>query len=96
MTDPTRAAILASLVDAEEKAWDALAGYKFWMFGYHAARWVNYNMLLPRSARFRSPFKGLVEHAASICDKRQLQLPTLEINAGADSLLLLESEGDGA
>ena len=26
--------------DAERKAWDALARYKFWMFGYWAAIWV--------------------------------------------------------
>jgi hypothetical protein len=31
---------------AERKAWDALARYKFWMFGYHAAAWIKYNDLL--------------------------------------------------
>lgn len=42
-----RDTILASMRDAEIKAWEGLRGYKFWMFGYHAARWVNYNQLLP-------------------------------------------------
>jgi len=39
--------IIEQMADAEQKAWEALSGYKFWMFGYHAARWVNYNKLLP-------------------------------------------------
>ena len=30
---------------AETKAWDALSRYKFWMFGYHAANWVNLNRI---------------------------------------------------
>jgi hypothetical protein len=38
--------VLKAMANAEEKAWKSLAGYKFLMFGYHAARWVNYNKLL--------------------------------------------------
>ncbi|HEY3273071.1 MAG TPA: hypothetical protein VGJ92_04875 [Methanocella sp.] len=38
--------IVEAMGDAEKKAWEALAGYKFWMFGYHCGRWVNYNKLL--------------------------------------------------
>ncbi len=43
------------LATAEAKAWDALARYKFWMFGYWAGVWVNLNRLLsvPRSNPFR-------------------------------------------
>lgn len=53
-----RAAILEAMADAEKKAWEALAGYKFWMFGYHAGRWVNYNKLLP--IKQPNPFKDTV------------------------------------
>jgi len=80
--------------DAETKAWEALRGYKFWMFGYHAARWVNYNQLLPQQRRFRSPFKSLVEIADRQCDKAQMQLPTFEISSERPALLGFE--GDGA
>jgi hypothetical protein len=79
--------------DAELKAWEGLRGYKFWMFGYHAARWVNYNQLLPQSRRFRSPFKALVEVADHKLDKLQAELPLFEIEDGAPSLGF---EGDGA
>lgn len=46
---------------AEEKAWKALAGYKFWMFGYHAAQWIMLNRILgsPRP----NPFKDAVKLA---------------------------------
>ena len=70
--------IFASMLEAEIKAWEALAGYKFWMFGYHAARWVNYNSLLPKGIRLRSPFTQLVKFGRSEAERRQEQLPTLE------------------
>lgn len=89
-----RAVILAAMVDAEQKAWEGLRGYKFWMFGYHAARWVNYNQLLPSGTRFRSPFKSLVEMADKKIDESQQRLPLLEIAERPS--LLLGSEGDGA
>lgn len=89
------AAIFASMRDAETKAWEALAGYKFWMFGYHAARWVNYNQLLPQVRRFRSPFKSLVEIAVRHVDQRQAELPMFEV-AQIQALPLLGNEGDGA
>jgi len=54
----TTRAIIEAMKDAEKKAWEALAGYKFWMFGYHAGRWVNYNKLLPKS--LPNPFKDAV------------------------------------
>lgn len=49
------ARVVADLVQdldaAEAKAWDALARYKFMMFGYWAAIWVHQN----RVGRFRRP-----------------------------------------
>lgn len=89
------APIFAAMHDSETKAWEALRGYKFWMFGYHAARWVNYNQLLPQSRRFRSPFKSLVEIADRQMDKAQGSLAIFEINT-AGQLPLLGSEGDGS
>lgn len=55
--------ILQERVTAERNAWKALAGYKFWMFGYWAAAWIKYNQLLPRELRGPNPFKALVELA---------------------------------
>lgn len=46
---------------AEINAWKALAGYKFWMFGYHAACWVNLNKLL--SKKKANPFGDAVDLA---------------------------------
>lgn len=53
--------ILAAMETAEQKAWDALARYKFYMFGYHAAQWVNLN----RIGEFKreNPFGDLVKMA---------------------------------
>ena len=45
------------------KATKSLAGYKFLMFGYHAAQWVMLNKTLPRKFKQGNPFKGLVETA---------------------------------
>ena len=56
----TRELILEQMADACSKAWEAMSGYKFWMFGYHAGRWVNYNRLLPPAERKPSPFKDAV------------------------------------
>ncbi len=50
--------ILAAMNEAEQKAWEALSGYKFWMLGYHAARWINYNKLLDKSKP--NPFRDAV------------------------------------
>lgn len=79
--------IFASMVEAEVKAWEALAGYKFWMFGYHAARWVNYNQLLPRERRMASPFRSLVLFGRTRADERQSLLPSID-----RQLALLEIE----
>ena len=37
------ARLKADLDEAEEKAWDSLARYKFQMFGYWSAIWVHLN-----------------------------------------------------
>jgi len=49
--------------DAYTKAIKCLAAYKFWMFGYHAARWVNYNKLFEKPNP--NPFKKFVDLAKS-------------------------------
>lgn len=56
--------------DAARRAWDALARYKFWMFGYHAARVVYLGTLINRigGPRLANPFADLVELArANYC-----------------------------
>lgn len=57
----TIATIMAERQAAEKKAWKALAGYKFYMFGYWAAAWVKYNQLLPLGIKDPSPFRDLVK-----------------------------------
>jgi len=52
---------LKELDAAEREAWKALARYKFWMFGYFAARWVFLNRML--GAKRPNPFKRLVAMA---------------------------------
>lgn len=47
--------------EAGIKAIDALARYKFMMFGYWAAVWVHLNRLCP--SRSPSPFKTIVQAA---------------------------------
>ena len=63
MTDDSclRASLEAELNDAESKAWDSLARYKLWMFGYYAAAWVRLN----RVGGFMrpNPFADLVQLA---------------------------------
>lgn len=51
-----------AILEAEAKAWQSLAGYKFWMFGYHAAQWVLLNKI-DGGERMPNPFRLLV-HAA--------------------------------
>lgn len=60
--------ILKAMKDAETKAWQALAGYKFWMFGYHAGRWVNYNNLLDKKQE--NPFRSAVKLARQNITKK--------------------------
>ncbi len=46
---------------AEQRAWDALAHYKFQMFGYWAAIWVHLNRISGRKRP--NPFAELVKAA---------------------------------
>lgn len=61
---PEHARLLNSLEEAEIKAWDSLARYKFQMFGYWAAIWVHLN----RIGDFQkpNPFSRLVKEARLI------------------------------
>ena len=62
--------IVEEMRDAEQKAWEALAGYKFIMFGYHASRWVNYRQLLGENVP--NPFRELIRVAQNLCNGRSL------------------------
>jgi hypothetical protein len=55
--------IEAHTAEAERKAWQSLARYKFSMFGYWAAIWVHLN----RIGGFKkpNPFQSLVKSARS-------------------------------
>jgi len=57
------AGLVRDLDEAEAKAWESLAKYKFMMFGYWAAIWVHQN----RVGRFRrpNPWQSLVRQARS-------------------------------
>jgi len=60
---------IKELMKAEEaKAWKSLAGYKFYMFGYHAAAWVKLNQLLPEP--LPNPFRNLVRLALPYKNQR--------------------------
>ena len=54
-------ALAREIEEAERKALDSLARYKFQMFGYWAAIWVHLNRIEGR--RRPSPFVGLVKKA---------------------------------
>ena len=69
----TQSKIHEGMSDAVEKAWEALGGYKFWMFGYHAGRWVNYNRLLPGPERKPNPFSDAVKLARQKIDQPPTQ-----------------------
>jgi len=53
--------VASELAEAERKAWDSLARYKFMMFGYWAAVWVHLNRLQPHPKP--NPFRALVAEA---------------------------------
>lgn len=56
----------AELAEAEAKAFDSLARYKFAMFGYWAGVWVHLNRI--SGTRRPNPFKGLVAAAKGVRD----------------------------
>lgn len=56
-----RQQLIRELDEAERKAWDSLARYKFQMFGYWASIWVHLNRV---SMECRpNPWKELVKSA---------------------------------
>lgn len=57
--------------EAERAAWAALSRYKFWMFGYHAANWVNINRL--GKLGLSNPFKILVKTAQERGENAELR-----------------------
>jgi hypothetical protein len=56
------------IAEAERKAIDALARYKFAMFGYWAGIWVHLNRISGRNRP--NPFRPLVEAARAILADR--------------------------
>lgn len=76
MTD-LHATLQADLADAERKAWDSLARWKLWMFGYHASDVIKIKRRLGRS---REPyFKELVEVARKVMSERYgVAIPAVE------------------
>lgn len=50
--------LISELDEAEHKAWDSLARYKFWMFGYWAAIWVHLNRI--SGQKRPNPWRDLV------------------------------------
>ncbi len=56
------------ILEAEEKALDSLARYKFVMFGYWAGIWVHLNKI--EGKKRPSPFKDLVHKARSMQSAR--------------------------
>ena len=61
-----QARLEAEILEAETKAIDALARYKFQMFGYWAGIWVHLNKIEGRKRP--SPFRSLVVAARELKD----------------------------
>ena len=53
-----------AIEEAETKAWEALARYKFHMFGYWSAIWVHLNII--SGEKRPNPWKNLVDIAKKI------------------------------
>lgn len=70
MNDDLRAKVMKKRDAVELKAWQALARYKFWMFGYHAAQWVLLTQHLGDGRP--NPFKILVKAARAELKAREL------------------------
>lgn len=85
MSTDLRAQLTADMEEAERKAWDSLARYKFFMFGYHAADWVKINRRL--GGERWNPFRVLVEEAREKIAARPLApmkaLPAARAGDGA-------------
>ena len=61
-------AVRSLMATTAAKAWESLARYKFWMFGYHAAQWVLLNQLFPARSRQPNPWKPLVRIARDVTE----------------------------
>lgn len=61
--------ILIAMKEQEIKAWRSLAGYKFWMFGYHCGQWVSLNKFL--SNKQTNPFRVLVQIAKNQVKRKE-------------------------
>ncbi len=56
-----RDALSYKMAEAEQKAWESLSGYKFFIFGYHAAQWVLLHQVIQEKRP--NPFSDLVKLA---------------------------------
>ena len=54
---------------AEEQAWNSLARYKFWMFGYWCGVWVHLNRI--SGLKRPNPWKKLVDQARQRHENRK-------------------------
>lgn len=61
--DVTEVDVRRAMDHAEKEAWNALARYKYWMFGYWAGEWVKLKNLAGLNPA--SPFAELVKLARS-------------------------------
>lgn len=77
--------ILDKMAEAEAKAVDSLARYKFLMFGYWAAQWVNMNKLLEKGEP--NPFRKYVKVASG-----EILIPVTETEADVMRRCLRELE----
>lgn len=86
------------------QAFDALARYKFWMFGYHASRVIFLATLISRAGgpRLANPFKALVDTARAAYCRQCGEMRNSDHRCTSDSLewaeptmlLLLEAQDD--
>lgn len=65
--------ILRDMDEAEKKAIDALARYKFWTFAYNAAWWVKLNRLA--GSKRPNPFFPFVKLAREVLNERTAPRP---------------------
>ena len=66
MNDKQRVNLAVELIEAQDKAIDALSRYKFVMFGYWAGVWVHLNRI--EGKRRKNPFRPFVDLARDISD----------------------------
>lgn len=65
------------IVEAEAKAWESLARYKFQMFGYWAAIWVHLNRISGQQRP--NPWSGLVVAARNHQTEQSGQMQLEEV-----------------